>query len=46
MITPNSDKQKGFVSIDTARKEITGYNPVYRIYQEVASRKPVSAAGL
>jgi predicted alpha-1,2-mannosidase len=33
LITPNSDKQKGFVSIDTARKEITGYNPVYRIYQ-------------
>ena len=33
LITPNSDKQKGFVSIDTVKKEITGYNPVYRIYQ-------------
>jgi len=33
LIMPNSDKGKGFVKIDTAKGEIWGYNPVYRIYQ-------------
>ncbi|SFF01631.1 alpha-1,2-mannosidase, putative [Chitinophaga sp. CF118] len=33
LIKPNSDKNKGFVRVDPARNEITGYNPVYRIYQ-------------
>ncbi|MDN3585954.1 GH92 family glycosyl hydrolase [Pedobacter aquatilis] len=33
LITPNSDQQKGFVKIDSERGEITGFNPVHRIYQ-------------
>ncbi|MRG47521.1 glycoside hydrolase family 92 protein [Chitinophaga sp. SYP-B3965] len=43
MVTPNSDKQKGGLTIDTARKEITGYNPVYRIYQ--GSGQPAGFSG-
>lgn len=43
MITPNSDKQKGSITIDTVRKEITGYNPVYRIYQ--GSGQPAGFSG-
>jgi putative alpha-1,2-mannosidase len=33
LITPNSDRGKGFVKMDPATGEIWGYNPVYRIYQ-------------
>ncbi|GGH74881.1 alpha-1 2-mannosidase [Filimonas zeae] len=33
LITPNSDKEKGFVRINAATGEIWGYNPVHRIYQ-------------
>lgn len=43
LITPNSDKHKGFVKIDTVKKEITGYNPAYRIYQ--GSGQPAGFSG-
>lgn len=33
LITPNSDKGKGFVRVNAATGEIWGYNPVHRIYQ-------------
>ncbi len=33
VITPNSDKEKGSVNIDPAHGEVTGCNPVHRIYQ-------------
>lgn len=33
LVMPNSDQQKGHVEIDTALREISGYNPVHRIYQ-------------
>ena len=33
LVTPNSDKSKGWLHVDAARRTITGYNPVYRIYQ-------------
>lgn len=33
LVRPNSDRGKGAVYIDQAHNEITGYNPVYRIYQ-------------
>ncbi len=33
IITPNSDEGEGFIQIDPERNEITGYNPVHRIYQ-------------
>lgn len=33
VIEPNSDEGLGFVSIDAANKEISGYNPAHRIYQ-------------
>ncbi|WP_298238575.1 GH92 family glycosyl hydrolase [uncultured Algibacter sp.] len=33
VINPNSDEGQGFVNIDTLRNEITGFNPVHRIYQ-------------
>lgn len=33
LVMPNSDQQKGFVQIDAARQEISGYNPAHRIYQ-------------
>lgn len=43
MVTPNSDKQKGSLTIDTVKKEITGYNPVHRIYQ--GSGQPAGFSG-
>lgn len=43
LITPNSDKQKGFVQVDPVKKEITGYNPVHRIYQ--GSGQPAGFSG-
>ena len=33
IITPNSDESVGEIHIDTEKKEITGKNPVHRIYQ-------------
>ena len=33
IVEPNSDEGQGYVSIDLEKKEITGYNPVHRIYQ-------------
>jgi predicted alpha-1,2-mannosidase len=33
LVTPNSDKSKGFIKINAAKGEIYGYNPVHRIYQ-------------
>ena len=33
LITPNSDQGKGFIKIDREKGEISGYNPVHRIYQ-------------
>lgn len=33
LIMPNSDQQRGFVQVDAARQEISGYNPAHRIYQ-------------
>jgi len=33
LIRPNSDRGKGFIKIDRPKNEISGYNPVYRIYQ-------------
>lgn len=33
IIEPNSDEGQGYIFIDTEKKEITGYNPVHRIYQ-------------
>jgi len=33
LITPNSDQGKGYIKIDQEKGEISGYNPVHRIYQ-------------
>jgi predicted alpha-1,2-mannosidase len=33
VITPNSDKQKGFIKVDKQKGEVWGYNPAHRIYQ-------------
>lgn len=33
LITPNSDKNKAFIKIDSKHHEIVGYNPAYRVYQ-------------
>jgi predicted alpha-1,2-mannosidase len=33
LVTPNSDKEKGFVNVDAEKGEIWAYNPVHRIYQ-------------
>jgi predicted alpha-1,2-mannosidase len=33
IIEPNARMKDGWVKVDLAKKEITGYNPVYRIYQ-------------
>lgn len=33
LITPNSDQAKGYIKIDRKKGEISGYNPVHRIYQ-------------
>lgn len=33
LIEANSDEGQGFLAIDSARQEVTGYNPVHRIYQ-------------
>ncbi|NQX39138.1 alpha-1,2-mannosidase, putative [Pedobacter steynii] len=32
-IEPNSDQGEGFIQIDASKNEISGYNPVHRIYQ-------------
>lgn len=58
VITPNSDEGMGTVSIDAATMEVSGTNPVHRIYQgsgepagfsghfSVVSRKKPSACGV
>ena len=33
IVNPNSDEGKGYIEIDTIKKQIRGYNPVHRIYQ-------------
>lgn len=33
VVEPNSDEGQGYISVDVEKKEITGYNPVHRIYQ-------------
>lgn len=33
VIEPNSDEGEGYIEIDAEKNEITGYNPVHRIYQ-------------
>lgn len=33
LVTPNSDKSKGFVQVDANMSQVWGYNPVHRIYQ-------------
>ncbi|RKR82940.1 putative alpha-1,2-mannosidase [Mucilaginibacter gracilis] len=33
LITPNSDYNQGHIKVDAANGEVTGYNPVHRIYQ-------------
>ncbi|EOR95271.1 Alpha-1,2-mannosidase [Arcticibacter svalbardensis MN12-7] len=43
LISPNSDKDKGFVHIDNEKGEVTGYNPAYRIYQ--GSGNPAGFSG-
>ncbi|MBN9297461.1 MAG: GH92 family glycosyl hydrolase [Filimonas sp.] len=43
LVTPNSDKGKGFVKVNAATGEITGYNPAHRIYQGIG--KPAGFSG-
>ncbi|QEH40772.1 GH92 family glycosyl hydrolase [Chitinophaga sp. XS-30] len=43
LVTPNSDKHKGFIQVDPEKREITGYNPAYRIYQ--GSGRPAGFSG-
>ncbi|WP_375436558.1 GH92 family glycosyl hydrolase [uncultured Hymenobacter sp.] len=33
VVEPNSDEGEGYVTINPAQREISGYNPVHRIYQ-------------
>jgi predicted alpha-1,2-mannosidase len=33
LVMPNSDKDKGSISVDAVHGEVYGYNPAYRIYQ-------------
>lgn len=33
VVNPNSDEGAGYVEVDTAKRQIRGYNPVHRIYQ-------------
>jgi len=33
IVTPNSDRWKGYVEVDVEKKQIRGYNPVHKIYQ-------------
>lgn len=33
LVTPNSDKNKGYIRVRRETNEIEGYNPAYRIYQ-------------
>ncbi|MDE1176766.1 MAG: GH92 family glycosyl hydrolase [Edaphobacter sp.] len=43
VIEPNARMKDGWVKVDLAKKEITGYNPVYRVYQ--GSGKPAGFKG-
>lgn len=33
VVNPNSDEGQGYITVDTVNSQITGYNPVHRIYQ-------------
>lgn len=33
VVNPNSDEGAGYVEVNTAKRQIRGYNPVHRIYQ-------------
>ena len=33
LVSPNSDKSKGFVKVDKIKGEVWGYNPAHRLYQ-------------
>jgi predicted alpha-1,2-mannosidase len=43
IIEPNARMKDGWIKVDLAHKEITGYNPVYRIYQ--GNGKPAGFSG-
>ena len=43
IIEPNARMKDGWIKVDLARHEITGYNPVYRIYQ--GNGKPAGFSG-
>ena len=43
IIEPNARMKDGWIKVDLARNEITGYNPVYRIYQ--GNGKPTGFSG-
>lgn len=43
IVNPNSDEGKGYIEIDTIKKQIRGYNPVHRIYQ--AGENPPDTTG-
>lgn len=43
IIDVNSDEGEGFIRIDTERNEVTGYNPVHRIYN--GHGKPAGFSG-
>jgi predicted alpha-1,2-mannosidase len=58
LVTPNSDQNKGFIQVDAEKGEISGYNPVHRIYQGwgepagfsgyffIRFKKPFTSAGV
>lgn len=43
LVLPNSDRGKAFIKYDAIRREIVGYNPVYRIYQ--SNGQPAGISG-
>lgn len=43
LVSANSDKDKGFIRVDPEKGEISGYNPVHRIYQ--GSGQPAGFSG-
>lgn len=43
LITPNSDRGKGYIKVEKNSAQIVGYNPAYRIYQ--GSGQPAGFSG-
>lgn len=43
LVTPNSDRGKGYIKVEKDSNEIVGYNPAYRIYQ--GSGQPAGFSG-